>query len=305
MVGGGFGSMSMSLVGAKTGAPPTWLHADASKVLASSFTISAAFSEKYFTATDKWLVVPSSGGGGLVGGAVKLLAVDLIKGSSNPLVKGGDLGQQAFPTWSKEGKYVVYASAADVGQGFSGSQATSLYRVQFAGGQGGQAQAIKGADEPGIFHYYPSLSQDGQWIVYNRADPAGPSCAAAGGGGPSSGGGATTYDNCNAELWAIPIGGGKAVRLDNANLSTDPLTNSWPTFGQVVGKYLWMTFSSRRNYGLLHTGAPANPQIYVAAVDPQKLAEGLDGSFGALWLPGQDLGAGCHIARWSSPPRSE
>lgn len=303
MVGASFGSMSMSLVGAKTGAVPTWLHADAAKVLASSFTISAAFSEKYFTATDKRLVVPSTAGAGL--GGVSLLAVDLLKGTSNKLVAGGDLGQQAFPTWSKQGTYVVYASASDVGQGFSGSQATALYRVPFNDGNGGQAAVIAGADEPGIFHYYPALSQDGQWIIYNRADPAGPACPSSGGGGPSSGGGATTYDNCNAELWAVPIGGGKAIRLDNANLGTDPLTNSWPTLGQVVGKYLWLTFSSRRDYGLLHKGSPAAPQIYVAAIDPQKLAKGEDGSFGALWLPGQDLGAGCHIARWSSPPRSE
>ena len=101
----------------------------------------------------------------------------------------------------------------------------------------------------------------------------------------------------------IPAIGGTAIRLNNANQSTDPLTNSWPTFGNVLGQYYWMAFSSRRNYGFLHTGAPPSPQVYIAAVDPEKLLQGLDGSFAALWLPGQDISSGCHIARWSAPPR--
>ena len=237
-----------------------------------------------------------------------LKSINLLTGTSYKLVQSGDLGQQAFPTWSPNGETVVYASASNVGNGFSGSVATALYSVPFGdgvdAGKGGIATPIAGADEAGIFHYYPSFTPDGAFVVYNRADPAGPTCpTSGGGGGPSSGGGATTYDNCNAEVWMISALGGTAIRLDNANQSTDPLTNSWPTFGNVVGQYYWMAFSSRREYGFLHTGAPPSPQVYIAAVDPQKLLQGQDGSFAALWLPGQDISSGCHIARWSAPPR--
>lgn len=299
--GMGFSSMGMSLINAKSGVQPAWLNQKAADFLASSFTIAAAFSPSYFSNSEKWLVVPQGG---------KLRSVNLLTGDNYGLVKGGDLGQQAFPAWSPNGETLVYASAKDVGNGFSGSVATALYTVPFGDGadtgKGGQATAIAGADEPGIFHYYPSISPDGSFVVYNRADPAGPTCpSSGGGGGPSSGGGATTYDNCNAEVWMVPIGGGTAIRLDNANQSTDPLTNSWPTFGQITGQYYWLAFSSRRDYGFLHTGNPPTPQVYIAAVDPQKLMDGKDGSFAALWLPGQDINSGCHIARWSAPPRDQ
>ena len=303
MMGAGMTSMSMQLVSAKSGSKPAWLHAKAEALLASSFTIAAAFSPKYFTPTDKWLVVPTSGSASMIPGATKLMAVDLIKGNATALVKGGDLGKQAFPTWSPDGNFVVYASAADVGNGFSATQPTSLYSVPFNGGQGGTATVLTGADDAGAFQYYPAFSVDGQWVAYNRVDPAAQACPSSGSSGGPSSGGEGTYDNCNAELWMIAAAGGKAIRLDNANQSTDPLTNSWPTFGNVVGSQYWMAFSSRRDYGFLHTGPTPSPQIYVVAIDPQKLLAGEDGSYAALWLPGQDMQAGCHIARWSSTPR--
>ncbi|MBI5609964.1 MAG: PD40 domain-containing protein [Deltaproteobacteria bacterium] len=301
MMGAGMTSMSMTLVNAKTGASPSWLHPKAAATLASSFTIAAAFSPAYFSDQVKWLVVPSSNSASIIPTAPKLLAVDLMGGKSKALVKGGDLGQQAFPTWSPDGKTVVYASAKDVGNGFSASQPTKLYAVPFNGGEGDLAAPISGADDDNVFQYYPTFSIDGQYIAFNRVDLNAAACPASAGGGPSSGGG--TYDNCNAELWIIPAAGGAPIRLDLANQSTDPLTNSWPTFGNVPGNLYWMAFSSKRSYGFLHTGSPPTPQIYVAAIDPKKLAAGQDGSYAALWLPGQDMTSGNHIARWSSPPR--
>ncbi len=298
-IGAGMASMGMQLLTGKSGTAPSWLSPKAASFLAGSFTIAAAFSPSYFNDAGKWLVVPQGG---------KLKSVNLITGQTYSMVKGGDLGQQAFPTWSPNGETIIYASATDVGNSFSGSVPTALYTVPFGNGvdtgKGGIASPVAGADEPGIFHYYPSFTPDGKYVVYNRADPKGPTCpSSGGGGGPSSGGGATTYDNCNAEVWMMPAIGGTAIRLDKANQSTDPLTNSWPTFGGVVGQYYWMAFSSRRDYGFLHTGNPPSPQVYIAAVDPEKLLNGQDGSFAALWLPGQDMSSGCHIARWSAPPR--
>ncbi len=97
--------------------------------------------------------------------------------------------------------------------------------------------------------------------------------------------------------------GGQAIRLDTANAGPAGLTNSWPTLGNVAGSHEWKAFSSRRDYGLVHTGKPATPQIWVAADDPLQLANGKNGSFPALWLPGLDVGTGCHLARWSDTPR--
>lgn len=303
MMGAGMASMSMSLVTAKSGQPPPWLHPKAKQLLASSFTIAAAFSEEHFNDKERWLVVPTSGTAGFIPGPTKLMAVDLMGGAATSLVQGGDLGQQAFPAWSKDGSTVVYASSSNVGNGFAATVATALYTVPFNGGQGGKAQVVAGADDPDVFHYYPTFTLDGQYIVYNRAATSGTSCpASASSGGPSSGG-EGTYDNCHAELWMIAATGGNPIRLDLANESLEPLTNSWPTLGIVPGQYHWMAFSSRRNYGFLHAGNPPSPQIYIAAIDPLKIAAGQDPSYAALWLPGQDITAGCHIARWSSTPR--
>ena len=303
MMGAGMASMSMTLVTAKSGQSPPWLHPKAKQLLASSFTIAAAFSDEHFNDKERWLVVPTSGTAGFIPGPTKLMAVDLMGGTATSLVQGGDLGQQAFPAWSKDGSTVVYASSSNVGNGFAASVATVLYTVPFNGGQGGKAQVVAGADDPDAFHYYPTFTLDGKYIVYNRASTTGPSCPSTGSSGGPSGGGEGTYDNCHAELWMIPVTGGNPIRLDLANQSLEPLTNSWPTLGIVPGQYHWMAFSSRRNYGLLHTGNPPSPQIYIAAIDPLKIAAGQDPSYAALWLPGQDITAGCHIARWSSTPR--
>ncbi len=37
--------------------------------------------------------------------------------------------------------------------------------------------------------------------------------------------------------------------------------------------------------------------------DTTLAAQGVEPSYAALWLPGQDMDAGCHIARWSAKPR--
>ncbi len=303
MMGAGMASMSMSLVTAKSGQPPPWLHPKAKQLLASSFTIAAAFSESHFSEKERWLVVPTSGTAGFIPGPTKLMAVDLMGGTATNLVQGGDLGQQAFPAWSKDGSTVVYASSSNVGNGFAATAATALYTVPFNGGQGGKAQLVAGTDDLDVFHYYPTFTLDGNYIVYNRAAATGNPCPASGGSGGPSSGGEGTYDNCHAELWMIAATGGNPIRLDLANESLEPLTNSWPTLGIVPGQYHWMAFSSRRNYGFLHTGSPPSPQIYIAAIEPLKIASGQDPSYAALWLPGQDVTAGCHIARWSSTPR--
>ncbi|MSQ82777.1 MAG: hypothetical protein EXR77_07655 [Myxococcales bacterium] len=313
----GMSTMSMALFTAKSGNVPKWLHANAKTKLAASFTISAAFSMAYFGPNDKRLVVPSSQSSFPLSAPPKLLAIDLLKGTSTELVKGGDLGQQGFPTWSPDGNLVVYASAKDVGQGFAANQPTALYSVPFNNGQGGQATALVGASDAGIYQFYPAFTIDGQWVAYNRATKTAASCPqnANANANPNGGPGnadSGTYDNCDADLWIIKPNGGKAIRLDLANGQTGPgLTNSWPTFGSVgtvgPGDMYWMAFSSRRDYGFLHTASgptsPATPQIWIAAIDPVALAQGKDGSFAALWLPGQDMSAGCHIARWADTPR--
>ena len=63
------------------------------------------------------------------------------------------------------------------------------------------------------------------------------------------------------------------------------------------GTVFWLTFSSRRDYGLRLQGQ-SRSQIWMVGFDPAAAAAGNDPSFRAFWLPFQDMGSGNHIAQW-------
>lgn len=302
-IGDGFSQFNLVLGDPITGKEPPWLALAAKDQISKSFTVAPAFSKKYWTDQDKRIVVPSSGG--LGGGG--LFSIDLIVGAVKKLVKGGDFGSPAFPAWSPNGAEVVYTSGPPGGMAaFAINEPCRIFKVPYNDGEGGTAQPLPGADQEGILQYYPAFSPDGLWVIFNRASDIGTSCPQAGAssGAANSGG---TYDNCLAEVFMVSAAGGSPLRLNNANGTDSPgVTNSWPTFGVTLGKYYWIAFSSRRDYGFLHKGTatePAAPQIWVAGVDPSRLLQGMDGSFAALRLPYQEIGSGNHIARWGVPPR--
>ena len=76
-----------------------------------------------------------------------------------------------------------------------------------------------------------------------------------------------------------------------------PFTTTW-----LDRTVYWVTFSSKRNYGLRLVGAD-RPQLWMVAVavpnteDRQALRE--DPSFAPFWLPFQDPMTSNHIAQWT------
>lgn len=148
---------------------------------------------------------------------------------------------QSNPTWSPDGKYVVFARAKAY-QKNSIANATSvllsekdvpeftedrepykydLYRVPFNAGKGGKAEPIKGASQNGKSNFFAKFSPDGKWIVYTQAE---------------------NYMLLmpDSELYIIPAEGGKARRLQ-ANTSN---MNSWHSFSS---NSRWLVFSSKVN----------------------------------------------------------
>ncbi len=148
---------------------------------------------------------------------------------------------QSNPTWSPDGKYIVFArsEAYDLkhteGKGkvlltreeckeFTEDGKPflfDLYRIPFNDGKGGKPEPIEGASNNGLSNYFAKFSPDGKWIIFCKAK-------------------SYMLLQPDSELYIIPAEGGKARRL-RANTTR---MNSWHSFSPN-GK--WLVFSSKSN----------------------------------------------------------
>jgi hypothetical protein len=137
------------------------------------------------------------------------------------------------------------------------------------------------------YYYYPAVSPDGNWLMFNVA---------------------TTndgYSNPTASVYVIKLDAsglptGAPIALARANQATN-LTNSWPRWAPFVAddgeghpRY-YLTFSSTRAYV---EDTQGHPQLWLASFDPAAPANS-DPSGPALWVPAQSLTTGNHAAQWT------
>jgi tetratricopeptide (TPR) repeat protein len=171
-----------------------------------------------------------------------LVVYDKETGTFTPLPGADDPDYvQSNPTWSPDGKHVVFARTKAY-QNEAVANATSilldekdvpefiedkqpfkfdLYRVPFNDGRGGTPEPIEGASHNGRSNFFAEYSPDGKWIVFTQAE---------------------NYMLLmpDSELYIIPAEGGEARRL-RANT---PRMNSWHSFSSN-GR--WLVFSSKAN----------------------------------------------------------
>lgn len=227
-----------------------------------------------------------------------------------PTIDEGERLTQPF--WSPDGKHLAFV-AWQPGENGAGDE---LYGDTVRGAQ----ILIAGSDGAGAFeapralvpraqdrsHYYPAISDDGAFVVFNTSSCDGPP-----GNGPYGNDPCDTYDDNSARLQIIPVDGGAPVDLARAN-GDDTWANSWPRFGPSHDTYrgknlYWVAFSSRRPYGLRLAGSSdgtTTPQLWFAAVTLSPgAAQGGDPSFAPVWMPRQndDMAhpTGNHIPQWA------
>jgi tetratricopeptide (TPR) repeat protein len=207
-----------------------------------------------------------------------LVVYDTEKGTYKALPGADDPEYvQSNPTWSPDGKSVVFArtkaykkdvvanatsvllSEKDVPEFVNDKEPFKfdLYRVPFNDGRGGKAEPIEGASHNGKSNYFAKFSPDGKWIVFCKAE---------------------NYMLLmpDSELYIIPAEGGEARRL-RANT---PRMNSWHSWSSN-GR--WLVFSSKAN--------TAYTQLFLTHIDedgestPPVVLERFTGSDRAANIP--------------------
>jgi len=162
---------------------------------------------------------------------------------------------QSNPTWSPDGKYIVFARAkayklkreTDPAKVLLSPEECSefledgkpflfdLYKIPFNDGKGGDPQPIQGASNNGLSNFFARYSPDGKWIVFCKAK-------------------SYMLLQPDSELYIIPAEGGEARRLE-CNTSRMNSWHSWSPNGK------WLVFSSKAN-------SPYT-QLFLAHIDQQ------------------------------------
>lgn len=228
--------------------------------------------------------------------------IRIRSGETGRVLEQIPLGHEpTHPDWSPAGDQIAYTRVTQHKTSQRPERGgISSVRALEGGGWSTPIEWI--APEDGFNYYNPAFGLDGSFLLYNRSV-----CPDGRTGGNACDGDADP----SAQLWAIDRPGGRRIRLDRANApglldGSSQLTNTFPRwapfegprFRDGEGRVWWMTFSSRRRYGLRQ--APGNGQLlWMAAVDPDAILEGRDGSYPAFALPFQDLSTSNHIGQWT------
>ena len=286
----------LNLLGAGTGTTMSLGSVDATNPTVQQATAGTTAATSSFSPDGTKLVSAYDG---------KLSIRDAVTGA--PVMDLPTTGTAMFPDWSPDGSTIVFVRTAvpctpgqpNFGQSSIYAYGGSIVTITNTGGTWGNEQVLLQAAS-GENNYYPSFSPDGRWIVFTKASTATKSSwSVANGACTGQDGSGLSYDNPSATVWIMPAAGGAATELTAAN-GAPMKTNSWPKWSpKPDGDYLWLSFSSTREYGNVLTGTNAHHQIWITAIPRTAETPAGDPSTPAVWFPFQDTTTKNHIGVWS------
>ncbi len=237
---------------------------------------------------------------------------DLLGEISNT---GTPTNPASHPDWSADGKTIAFASVG-IKNTLQRFYKGSIQVVSEQPGGSWSDPVVVAPSQSGKNRYAPAIAPDSSFLVYNES-----SC-------PSGAGDSNM--NCDSEsdpsarIWAARLHASAApVELARANApgvmdgSSVDLSNGYPKWHPSVSRgaagsprLMWVAFASSRMYGLRKPPDSIGGQnvtgslLWMAAVDPDKLAAGEDPSFAAFPLPMQNLSGSNHLPQWVAYPVS-
>jgi hypothetical protein len=221
-----------------------------------------------------------------VGGGGQVVVRETATGREVPLDRaalGG--GKLYFPEWSPDGREIVATLATREENAYTVNDG-SIVALTYEGGRFGPVRVLVAGDASTSFHFYPSWSPDGGWIVFASAPAPGRS-----------------YDNPQARLRLVSRTGEGPFELTRAMNGKGA---SWPKFAPITqrqGNLLYLTFASKLDYGYFLRNGPdptvGRSQLWLATIDLSKLTTG-DPSSAPVWLPFQDTHVANLLGVWAA-----
>lgn len=217
--------------------------------------------------------------------------VELGSGDQGTLARTGDVNGAVEPTFSHDGRTIVYVSTprSSIHDGRLQTAPSDLYVVPYGARAGGAAAPLAGAADPNTMEWYPALSPDDRYVAYTAAPvPAGMT--------------PTAYGNSSAQVYVIPTAGGQPLRLAANDAPAclgqrNPgMTNDWSkwspqaTTGPNGRIYYWLVFSSKRS---------GYAQLYITAVVASAEFGELT-TYPALYLWNQPAAQSNHTPSWDN-----
>lgn len=211
-----------------------------------------------------------------------------------------------FPEWSPDGQTIAITvgttAAPRANYGATALLTSDIALLPYNDGQFGPATVLVPATG-GEYHFYPSWSPDGKWLVFATARVGGPVDDD------------KSPANRTARLRLVEVATGRVYELGAATQGQNS-TSTWPKFtpfDQDGGDLMFISFSSKIDYGYVlqqqnlkdgqtpSTSPPGwkHPQIWMSAVSLANLRAGRDPSYAPIWLPYQETTQDNHIPYWT------